>query len=348
MNKYGLDARFSALAGEYEGMTVGRVLSQERGRYRVVSEFGEQAAIVSGKFEYHAKTVSDFPAVGDFVMFEPNADGDFVVIQAVLARKSVFVRKSAGTGRQEQVVAANIDTVFICMSLNNDFNIRRLERYLAAVYDSGATPVIVFTKADLCDDVNGIIDTLPFEITLGADVLVTSSFAEGGHEAILPYLQSGKTVAFVGSSGVGKSTLINRLVGNDRIATQGLRNDDKGRHTTTHRELIMLETGAMVIDTPGMRELGMWDNTIGIDTVFQEIEQLAMACKFKNCTHTNEPGCAVRAAIQTGELTEERLDAYLKLKQENEYMADSKAYLAAKEEKFKNISKLNKQHKKKS
>lgn len=340
---YGFNGYFEALAAEYPSLTPARVTIQEKELYRIVSDDGEQLAAVSGKFRYQAEAVSEYPAVGDFVMVDHTTDDGNAVIHAVLPRKSVFTRRAAGTGNREQVVAANIDTVFICMALNNDFNIRRLERYLSVAWDSGAIPVIILTKADLCNDIADKITEVE-SVAFGVDMVVTSSVAENGIDEIIPYLKTGKTASFIGSSGVGKSTLINRLLGDDVIATNGLRNDDKGRHTTTHRELILLENGALVVDTPGMRELGMWGVENGIDTTFADIEELASKCKFKNCTHETEPGCAVRKAIEDGEVTEERYRSYIMLTKENAYADNSESYLAEKEKKFKEIAKYNKTH----
>lgn len=345
MKRYGLTERFAALAGMYPDWTVGRITLQEKGLYQLETELGEKWAEVSGKFRYNADVVSDFPAVGDFVMVDWNGEGGNAVIHQILPRKSCITRKAAGNARQEQVVAANIDTIFLCMSLNNDFNLRRLERYLSIAWDSGAIPVIVLTKADLCDDLPSRLAEVS-SVAVGVDVLVTSALAEDGCAQVLPYIREGRTVAFIGSSGVGKSTLINSLLGEQRLDTNGLRNDDKGRHTTTHRELLLLPGGGMVIDTPGMRELGMWDSGAGIDQTFGEIEELTGQCRFFDCSHQNEPGCAIRRALQDGTISEERWHAYLKLKSETEYAADSQSYLAAKEKKFKDIAKFSRNLKK--
>lgn len=243
---------------------------------------------------------SEYPAVGDFVMVNWNEFGNSAIIESLLPRKSAFIRKEAGELQQEQVVAANVDIIFLCMALNNDFNLRRLERYISIAWDSGATPVVVMTKSDLCDDLENKLSEVS-SVAVGVEILVTTSTEENGYQVLLPFISEGKTVAFIGSSGVGKSTLINRLLGKEDLKTNGLRNDDKGRHTTTRRELFLLPSGGMVIDTPGMRELGMWDNSAGIEKTFADIEELAFRCKFRNCTHTNEPGCAIQKALETGE-----------------------------------------------
>lgn len=322
-----------------------RVIAQEKGLYKISNGEEERLAEVSGRFRYEAQTVSDFPAVGDYCTATWSLDGSNSIITSLFPRKSCFIRKAAGNTKQEQVVAANIDTVFVCMSLNNDFSLRRLERYMAAAWDSGAVPVVVLTKSDLCDDIEKCRREVE-EIAMGVDILTVSSL-KGDVEAVLDYLKPGKTLAFLGSSGVGKSTLINTLTGEDRIATNGLRNDDKGRHTTTHRELIVLENGASVIDTPGMRELGMWDNEEGIETAFSDIEELAEQCRFSDCSHSNEPGCAILKALKTGELAADRWESYQKLQVENAYAADGSRYLEAKKTRFKEISRINKHRKNK-
>ncbi|MGM9522036.1 MAG: ribosome small subunit-dependent GTPase A [Oscillospiraceae bacterium] len=341
---FSIPDRWAVLANQYPEQTVGRITLQEKGMYRLRTAVGEQNALVSGRFQFDAQSPSDYPAVGDYVMADC-ADPDTAVIHQVLPRRSLFVRKAAGTSKTEQVVAANIDTVFLCMSLNNDFNLRRLERYLAVAWESGADPVVVLTKADLCGDLPQKQREVE-SIAMGVDILTTSAMESDGYGRIMPYITKGRTVAFVGSSGVGKSTLINRLLGEERLATDGLRKDDKGHHTTTHRELLFLPGGAMVIDTPGMRELGMWDAASGVEQTFGDIEELAARCRFRNCSHSGEPGCAVRAALESGHLDAGRWQSWQKLKNENSYAADSESYLAAKEKKFKEISKINKYLKK--
>ena len=347
MTAYGLTGRLAALAREKKGSwTVGRVLLQERGLYRVVSETGEQMAEVSGRLRHEAKGAADFPAVGDFVWLEGEAGQGNAIIQGILPRRSVFVRRAAGAGCAEQVVAANIDTVFICMALNGDFNLRRLERYLAVAWDSGAVPAVVLTKADLCDDVPRRLLEVG-EAAPGVELLTVSAVEPEGWRALLPLIGRGRTVALIGSSGVGKSTLINRLLGEERLETNGLRSDDRGRHTTTRRELFLLETGGMVIDTPGMRELGLWTVDSGVEQSFADIEALAAECRFRNCSHTGEPGCAIQKALDEGALSMDRLQSYRKLCAESRYAGDAEGYLAEKKEKFKQIAKINRRARRK-
>ena len=346
MRQYSLSETVEKSAERFADLTVSRVLSQEKGVYRLISSQGEKWGEISGRFHYDVQAKSDYPAVGDFVMVDWNRSGANAVIHCVLPRKSSFIRKAAGEKNEEQVVAANIDTVFLCMSLNNDFNLRRLERYVAIAWNSGAVPVVVLTKGDLCEDPDSKLVEVS-SVAAGVDVIVTNTVNQNGYQQIYPYLTEGKTIAFIGSSGVGKSTLINCLLGEKHLDTNGLRNDDKGRHTTTHRELILLPSGGMVIDTPGMRELGMWVAGDGIDQTFSDIEKLAQKCRFRDCTHSgSEPGCAVQEAVGRGELPIDRLRSYQKLMNENRYVKDTQGYLAEKRQKFKNIAKNNKRNRK--
>ena len=336
LEQWGASEQYYKIASVHPEYELGRVISQEKDLFRLVMDKEECMARVSGKFRYNVSAISEFPSVGDFVLVEHSFKDDVALIHKVLQRKSVFIRKAAGKNCMEQVVAANIDTIFLCMALNGDFNIRRLERYLSIAWDSGAVPVIILTKIDLCDD----LQAKRFEIenvAVGVPVMEPSGLTGDGLQQIKQYLQKTKTVAFIGSSGVGKSTLINRLLGEECLKTNTIRKDDKGRHTTTHRELFLIPDSGMVIDTPGM-----WKAGKGIEHAFSDIEKLAEKCRFHNCTHTSEPGCAVRAAMEDGMIDEERLKAYKKLKAEHSYMEDTGNYMLAKKKKFKEIAKYNK------
>ena len=272
---------------------------------------------VSGKFRFSATSPTSFPAVGDYVMVDRESDSaGNGIIHGLIPRKSLLARKAAGNEKITQIIAANIDYIFICMSLNNDFNLRRIERYLAISWDSGAAPVIVLTKADLADNLSEKLQEVE-EIAPGVDVIITSMENDDDHLQVLKYIKEGKTGAFVGSSGVGKSTLINKILGKDVIKTSEIRNDDKGRHTTTRRDLFILPNGGAVIDTPGMRELGI--DHADLSRSFEDIEALATECRFKDCSHKSEPGCALRKGIEEGNISVERLESYLKLKKEASY-----------------------------
>ena len=275
MRQYGLSETVEKLAERFADLTVSRILSQEKGVYRLISSQGEKWGEISGRYHYDVQAKSDYPTVGDFVMVDWNKSGGNAVIHYVLQRKSSFIRKAAGEKNEEQVVATNIDTVFLCMSLNNDFNLRRLERYVAIAWNSGAVPVVVLIKGDLCE------------------------------------------------------------------------NPDSKLIEVSSRELTLLPSGGMVIDTPGMRELGMWDAGDGIDQTFSDIEKLAQKCRFRDCTHSgSEPGCAVQEAVERDELPIDRLRSYQKLMNENRYVKDTQGYLAEKRQKFKNIAKINKRNRK--
>lgn len=276
------------------------------------------------------------------------------MIVETLKRESSFSRAAATSDRNhelhnqhEQLVAANFDYVFIMQSVNNNFNLHRIERYLSLAWESGGIPVIILTKSDLVENIQEYIDEVQ-SVAIGVDVYAVSCKTGNGIENIKKYFSKGNTIVFLGSSGVGKSTLVNTLYGEEIMKTSEIREEDsRGRHTTTSRNLIMLPNGAMIIDTPGMRELGMWNAETGISQTFQEVEEYIGRCKFSNCTHTNEPGCKILEAIQNGELSEERYDQYLKLKKETEYNSNQEKYLNNKKEKFKEIAKINKNNKKK-
>lgn len=340
---YGL--KEEKIAGKINGIPA-RIITTYRDRYEIVSDKGKGfARLKKGSFYDNPNAI--YPTIGDFVMIEWNSMGDSQIIET-LKRDSSFSRASSSADRNhemhtqhEQLVAANFDYVFIMQSLNDNFNIRRIERYLTLAWESRAIPVIVLTKCDLVDDVESYISEIE-SVAIGVDVYAISCKAKIGLEKLQKYFKKGNTLVFLGSSGVGKSTLVNTLIGRDVMKTSEIREDDsKGRHTTTNRQLLMLPTGAMVIDTPGMRELGMWNCDDGIDKTFQDVEKYFGTCKFSDCTHTSEPGCKVLEAIKNGELSEERYNAYMKLKNEARYNGDSESYLREKRNKFKEIAKQN-------
>ena len=313
----GANERFVSLSLSYPELSLCRVVSQQRNLWRVAGEQGEALAEISGKLRFETPSAEDYPAVGDFVMVSPFAAPQArTVIHRVLPRKSAFVRVAAGDTHTAQVVAANIDIAFLCMSLNQNYNLSRMERYLAVAWNSGATPVVVLTKADLCADLAAARAEVS-AIAPGADVLFTSSNDPAAVSALRSYLRPGITACFLGSSGVGKSTLINSLTGQNILPTAAVGAEDRGRHTTTHRELMMLPQGGMVIDTPGMRELGV--ETVDLGRAFSEIDGLAEQCRFRDCTHTNEPGCAVLRALAEGIIEPRRLENYRKLQREASY-----------------------------
>ncbi len=322
LSNIGWDDKFEALfePQRREGRVPARVVKQFRERYVVAGEGGELSAEVSGRFRHEATSPSDYPAIGDWTAVELAGPGRGV-IHSVLPRRSVFLRKEAGGITEAQVLAANVDTVFLVAGLDGDFNLSRLERYLTAAWDSGASPVVVLNKSDLRPD----LDTARTEverIAIGAPVVIVGARDGLNLDALEPFLAPGKTVALLGSSGAGKSTLINRLLGEERLQTRPVREDDsRGRHTTTHRELVALPGGALLIDTPGLRELGLWTGDDSLERAFDDIAALAAGCRFADCRHEAEPGCAVRAAVETGALDPRRLESYLKQRKELRYLA---------------------------
>jgi ribosome biogenesis GTPase / thiamine phosphate phosphatase len=332
---------FEALKTE-ETMIIGRVALEHKHLYRVWTEQGELLGEVSGKFSFQAEGREDYPAVGDWVVLKPRVSEGKGTITSILPRKSKFSRKMAGNTTEEQIVAANVDTVFLVNSLNEDLNLRRIERYLLLAWESGATPVIVLSKADLCPNVLGKIAEVEAVTFGGVPIVPISAELGEGLQQLEPYLLPGKTVALLGSSGVGKSTLTNRLLGQEKQVVQEIRQaDDKGRHTTTHREMIMLSNGSILIDTPGMRELQLWESPDGLSETFSEIEELASTCRFRDCGHHDEPGCAVIEAIEAGQISAERLVSYQKLQKELAYLERKADKRAQAEEKrhWKNITK---------
>lgn len=308
--------QIQSLTAELHGFPA-RVVTQNKTNYSVMTENRELQAKISGKFRHETKNPISLPVVGDYVIIDkPGNDDGITFINSVLPRKSLIVRKAAGTGNQSQAIVANIDTIFICTSLNKDFNQRRIERYLSIAWDSGATPVIILTKSDLTDNISDILSQIE-QIAIGVDIITTTNNDNESYKNLLKYISTDQTVAFVGSSGVGKSTLINLLLGKETIRTQDIDENDKGKHTTSSRQLYIIPGFGAVIDTPGMREIGL--DTANLDTTFDDIHEIAKKCKFSNCTHKSEPGCAIIKAINNGEVAEDRLASFNKLQKEISY-----------------------------
>ncbi len=317
-----------------------RITAVHKERYALVCEYGETYGRLKTKEYYGGAEV--FPTTGDFVLINYIPTGDSQIKQT-LPRKTFFSRKDPTPGRGEQAVAANFDHVFIMQSLNHDFNAKRLERYLTLAWQSGAVPVVVLTKADLVEETDSYLRTVE-RYAAGVAVHAVSARTGIGLEALEEYLAPGKTIVFLGSSGVGKSSLVNKLAGEEIMTVNGIREEDsRGRHTTTHRQLILLKNGTMIIDTPGMRELGMWDVTEGLGEAFGDVEQYLGKCRFSDCSHRTEPGCAIKAAIENGELSQERWESYRNLKSEARYADDKGTFLRQKQQKNKKIAMINRQ-----
>jgi ribosome biogenesis GTPase len=331
LNDLGWDDGFAAAFEPYDNCIPARVSAQHRGAFDVLTEQGELRVQLAGRLRHEAASGAELPAVGDWVAVRDET------IQGVLPRRSAFSRKVAWSQTEAQVVAANLDTVFVVSGLDGDLNPRRLERYLTLAWESGATPVLVLTKADLCADREAALLEVE-QVALGVSAHVVSNVTGEGLDELTRYLAPAKTVALLGSSGVGKSTLANRLLGEELQATKEIAEDGRGRHTTSSRHLFQLPGGALLVDTPGLREVQLWDADEGIQDAFADVDEVAARCRFNDCAHEQEPGCAVQAAIADGTLPVERLDSYRLLQRELRHLAVKQDARLRSEEKKKRVA----------
>ena len=344
LNKIGWDSFFEEHFAQYAktGFSPGRIAVGHKTGYVLFTEFGELRAGITGKMRYELSGQMDYPVVGDWVAIKHRLKEESAMIHGILPRKNSLSRKAAGRETEEQFLATNIDTIFLVSSLNRIFNPRRIERFLLMAYESGAMPAIILNKADLCSNVEEKVKEVE-SIAQGVPIHVTNALESQGLENLFPYLQDGSTVVFLGLSGVGKSTLLNKLAGKDIQRVEEIRkSDDRGRHTTAARSMIMLPQGGCVIDSPGIRELQLWNVPESVHNAFEDIKEIALHCRFNDCSHDSEPFCAVIKAVEDGIIALERLENYKKIKKELEYLdikKDMKAHLEEKR-KMKQFSKM--------
>jgi ribosome biogenesis GTPase / thiamine phosphate phosphatase len=299
---------------------VARIIAVDRDRYMIGSEFGSIPAELTGKLSYCAETTEDMPCVGDWVLVDYYDQNAHAIVHDILPRKTILRRRSSGARVDYQLIAANIDAAFIVQSCDVDYNLNRLDRYIVMTKDGGIESILLLTKSDLVEDL--ILESMIEEVRRehSIEVIPLSSTSGAGYDRFQDTLKEGKTYCLIGSSGVGKSTILNKLIGKEEFTTNTVREKSaKGRHTTTRRQLVILDNGALFVDTPGMRELGMIGFGVGIDGSYTDIAAIAERCRFATCTHTTEKGCAVLLSVAEGELTAERFQSYLKLTKESEY-----------------------------